>query len=100
MSVISKEINLYNAKQFKESVSEPNPSNVYITFGKTLAWSNDAAPPVANTGVVTFYDVWRNMIGGKKLTGNDIRHVIPRFNWTTNTVYYAYDDLKIGRAHV
>lgn len=33
------------------------------------------------------------MIGGKKITGNDIRHCIPRFNWTANTVYYAYDDL-------
>lgn len=93
MSVISKEINLYNAKQFNESVSEPNPSNVYITFGKAVAWSNDAAPPVANTGIVAFYDVWRNMIGGKKITGNDIRHVIPRFDWTANTIYYAYDDL-------
>lgn len=92
VSVISKELDIFNAKQFKESVSEPNASNVYITFGKTLSWSNDTSPPQANTNTQTFYEAWRNMIGGKRLTGNDIRHVIPRFNWTANTVYYAYDD--------
>lgn len=96
-SVFSKELEVFNAKQFKESVSEPNSSNVYITFGRSSAWANDSTPPQANTGVVTFYDVWRNMIGGKKITGNEIRHVIPRFDWTANTVYYAYDDLTDSR---
>jgi hypothetical protein len=32
------------------------------------------------------------MIGGKKISGNDIRHVVPRFDWTANTVYAAYND--------
>ena len=31
------------------------------------------------------------MIGGKKITGNDIRHAIPRNNWATGTVYKQYD---------
>jgi hypothetical protein len=33
------------------------------------------------------------MIGGKRITGNDIRHVVPRFNWTNNTVYFAYNHM-------
>lgn len=91
-SVHSKYLQVYSAKQFKESVNEPIPSNVYLTFGRTTAWPNDAVPPQANTSVNTFYEVWNNMIGAKKISGNDIRHVIPRFNWTANTVYAAYDD--------
>jgi hypothetical protein len=91
-SVHSKYLQVYSAKQFKESVNEPIPSNVYLTFGRTTAWPNDAVPPQANTSVNTFYEVWDNMIGAKKISGNDIRHVIPRFNWTANTVYVAYDD--------
>ena len=92
-SVISKYVQVYNAKQFKESVSEPSSSNVYLTFGKSTPWDNELAPPQANTSVVSFLDVWNNMIGGKRFTGNDIRHAIPRHNWTANTVFVAYDDL-------
>lgn len=92
-SVHSKYLQVFNAKQFKESVTEPSPSNVYLTFGKSVAWSSESSPPQANTSVDTFYEVWDNMIGGKKISGNDIRHVVPRFDWTANTVYYAYDDL-------
>ncbi len=91
-SIHSKYLQVFNAKQFKESVAEPSSSNVYLTFGKSIAWPNDAVPPQANTSVDTFYELWDNMIGGKRISGNDIRHVIPRFDWTPNTVYTAYDD--------
>lgn len=92
-SVVSKNIQIYNAKQFKESVSEPASSNVYLTFGRVRAWDDDNNPPQANTSIASFFEVWDNMIGGKRITGNEIRHVVPRFDWLENTVYYAYDDL-------
>lgn len=96
-SVFSKELEIFSAKQFKESVSEPSSSNVYLTFGRVTAWDDDLSPPQANTSVKTFYDVWNNMLGGKKITGNDVRHCIRRFNWTSGTVYSAYDDTTDSR---
>jgi|LakMenEpi03Aug12_release.lakeMendotaPanAssembly.Ray.scaffolds.fasta_scaffold35094_4 hypothetical protein len=92
-SVRSKDLGIFVAKQFRESVSEPSSSNLYLTFGRSFSWTNDSNPPQANTSEASVYDVWRNMIGGKRITGNDIRHVVPRFNWTNNTVYTAYSDL-------
>lgn len=89
----SKYLEVFSAKQFKESVSEPASSNIYFTYGRCFAWANDSAPPQANTGVASYNEIWNNMIGGKRITGNDIRHCVPRFNWSSNTVYYAYDDL-------
>lgn len=81
-----------NAEQFKESVTEPTPNtNLYLTYGKVDAWEDDFSPPVANTSVISEYEIWSNMIAGKKILGNDISHVIPRFNWTANTKYVAYD---------
>lgn len=91
-SVRSKDLGVFVAKQFRESVSEPSSSNLYLTFGRSYPWTNDANPPAANTSDISVYDVWNNMIGGKRITGNDIRHVVPRFNWTNNTVYVAYSD--------
>lgn len=92
-SVHSKYLEVYNAKQFKESVSEPSSSNVYLTFGKVTPWPDDNNPPLPNTSVASFNDIWKNMVAGKRITGNDIRHVVPRHNWQANTVYYAYDHL-------
>lgn len=96
-AVFSKYLEVFNAKQFKESVSEPSSSNVYLTFGRCFAWASDSSPPQANTSVATFYEAWNNMIGGKRITGNDIRHCVPRFNWANNTPYFAYDSLTDSR---
>jgi len=90
-SVYSENIKIYNAEAFKNSVTATNNS-IYFTFGKCSPWSNDAAPPQTNTSVSTFNDIWKNMIGAKVITGLDVRHVIPRHQWTANTVYDMYDD--------
>ncbi len=89
----SKNLDIFVAKQVKESVSEPSSSNVYLTFGRATTWANDAAPPQANTSTRNSYDIWSNMIGGKRITGNNLRHAIPRINWTSGVVYDTYDDL-------
>lgn len=93
-SIHSKNLSIFNAKQFRESVSEPSSSNVYLTFGRCYPWTNENAPPQGNTSVSSFYEVWNNMIGAKKITGNDIRHCIPRVDWATDTVYNSYNDLE------
>lgn len=91
-SVYSKNLNIYNAEQFKESVSEPVGNNsVYFTIGKVEPWANDSAPPQANSSVTSLYEIYRNMVGAKRVTGNDIYHCIPRNDWTQGTVYDRYD---------
>jgi hypothetical protein len=90
-STHSKELEIYNAKQFKEAVSEPSSSNLYLTFGRVKPWPDENNPIQANTSVASFYEVWKNMIGGKRITGNDMRHVIPRHDWVYGDTYIAYD---------
>jgi hypothetical protein len=64
---------------------------MYLTYGKVDAWANDANADIANTSVSTEYQIWSNMIGGKKILGYDILHVLRRFNWAANTSYTSYD---------
>lgn len=92
MSSSSIDLKVYSAEQFKSSVA--TASQIYLTYGRSFTWANDASPNVSNTSVSTSYEVWRYMIGGKRITGNDVHHVIKRTNWTANTVYTAYDDLS------
>jgi len=91
VSVYSKNLNIFNAEQFKESVSETANTSLYFTIGRTEAWANDSEPLQANTSVTAMYEVYRNMIGAKRITGNDLYHCIPRINWTQGTVYDRYD---------
>lgn len=91
VSVYSKNLNIFNAEQFKESASETANSSLYFTVGKPEPWANDAAPLQANSSVTSLYEIYRNMIGAKRITGNDMYHCIPRINWTQGTIYDRYD---------
>ncbi len=91
VSVISENLKVYNAQQFRQSLIDEEPNNIYLTFGRAVPWANDSAPPQANSSVTSFNDIWYNMIGAKKISGNDVRHSIPRHDWEANTNYAAYD---------
>lgn len=87
------DLRVFGAERFKDSVAGTNPaSNLYMTFGKSNAWANDSAPPTVIANNVTAIDLWFNMIGAKKITSNDVRHVVKKFTWSANTVYDQYDD--------
>lgn len=94
-STYSKDFEVYIAKQFKDSFSAS--SGIYLTFGRSRPWPNENNPPQANTSDASFDEVWKDMVGGKKINGNDVRHVLPRHDWTSNTVYVAYDNLTDSR---
>lgn len=89
-SVFSENLRIYNAEQFKQSVSDLGPTNIYLTVGKVSPWANDLAPQQANSSVGTFNDVWQNMLVAKLITGGDVRHGIRRINWQPNQTYDAY----------
>ena len=91
VSVYSKNLNIFNAEQFKESVSETSNTKLYFTIGRTLPWANDSEPWQANTSVTSLFEVYRNMIAAKKITGNDMYHCIPRNDWAQGVVYDQYD---------
>lgn len=89
------DMKINNAEQLKESVSEPSPNTkIYLAYGRTMPWANDAAPPNSNSSIATVYELWDNMIGGKRLYGSDFMHCIPRNDWTSGEIYTAYDNLN------
>lgn len=88
-SIFTKNFGVLNAKNFERLVSAPF-ANTYVSIGRCLPWpANDSVPNPTDTAN-TFYDIWNNMIGMKKITNADINLVIPRIDWTANTVYSEY----------
>ena len=98
MSKYFKNLRVFNAEQFKQSISDGN-ANVYLSFGKSDPWVDDGQPPASTANTKSEYDIWYNMIGAKKVVTSDLRHAIPRINWTANTVYTQYDDLSESAAN-
>jgi hypothetical protein len=91
-SIYTKSMQIFNAESFKASIGDISLPYVYFTFGKVDVWANIDVPPQANNSVDTFNQVWKNMIGAKKIVGNDVRLAIRRFDWVSGTVYTEYDD--------
>ena len=91
-SIYTKSMQIFNAESFKASIGDISLPYVYFTFGKVDVWANVDVPPQANNSVDTFNQVWKNMIGAKKIIGNDVRLAIRRFDWVSGTVYTEYDD--------
>ena len=88
----SKKLALSNAEKFKNSFSETSPSIQYIFLGGHTPYANESSPSSIVETISAEKLVWDNMFAAKRVTANDVEHVIPRINWTANTKYRHYDD--------
>jgi hypothetical protein len=75
-------------------------SSYYYFLGKTLEWTNQeyqnsnvvGEPPFPIDSFSYEQDVRNEIITFKQIRPTDVQFVIPRNNWTINTVYDMYDD--------
>ena len=89
--LVTTKLKIHNAEQFIESLSETSATNLYLFIGKVQEWDDENAPPAPNEAVAnTLYSYWDQMIAAKKVTSADVKHVITRKNWESNTAYTAY----------
>ena len=83
-------------------------TNYYLFIGRSTDWSTaktyhgtsegggtatDVAPPTPiDTTQHTEFQHWRDMLSAKKVTSSDVKHLMPRVNWTTARYYQEYKD--------
>ena len=92
-SIVTSKFRIHNAQQFYESFSEAANTIMYLFVGKNTAFANDNSPPTPiNSTANIEYTPWRDMHGVKRIQSADVTHAIPRYDWTSGTVYVAYDD--------
>lgn len=90
--LITNYFRLHNVKQFRESVNETANSVYYVFAGYHVPYpsSDSVVPNLVNNVDTTLRDPFRNMVFGKRVGTTDINAVVPRYNWTSNTVYTSY----------
>lgn len=65
----------------------------YLLFvGRVSPWGDENAPDGSTDSIYHNNYAWRNAIALKRIDLSDISHVIPRYDWTSGTVYTEYDD--------
>jgi hypothetical protein len=83
-------------QQITESFNEPANNAYYLVSVKHTPYSNtdgDTYIPIAYDNISeTNTKIYQEAIFGKKILSSDTSLMIPRKNWTSGTVYYAYDD--------
>ena len=84
----------YSVNQFIESLTEPANTIFYAFAGKHTEYTggdSNVAYPNNSTQSLSI-DAYRQMVFGKQITGNDVKVMIPRYDWTAGTVYTQYSD--------
>jgi len=91
--VVTKRFRVHNAEQFHEAFSEAADTKMYLFIARINSWDNgDTEPTPTDTVRESYFEPWRQMIAAKRVTGSDVSFAIPRYNWTSGTVYTEYDD--------
>lgn len=71
------------------NVSFENENNFYVFVGKQTEYPTSDVTAEVESETDSFYDVWNEMMFGKK---PNFKRVIPKYTWATGTVYTQYDD--------
>jgi len=76
---------------------ERNDNQYFFFVAKPTAWTDDNTPPTPGTTEYPDSDenereIMRNVIGYKKLNPKNVLFALPRYEWTSGTVYDQYDD--------
>lgn len=93
----TKKLSINNAQAFIDAVRASDTSTdkkstiLYAVLGGTKPWNNEPNPddPPRTTDYTNF-ELHREFIGGKKIGTDDVCHVVPRYNWTSGTIYSMY----------
>lgn len=89
----AKSLKVNSAKEFVDAISATSMNvNIYLGISHAEPWANDILPDTPVDNQANKIAIWRDLIGGKKITGNDACLVVPRVNWVANTTYSEYMD--------
>jgi hypothetical protein len=89
--IITNHVRLFEANTFLNRFNSTD--NLYLYIARITPWPNESSPPsAADTVFSTDYDLWRQIYAMKKVSIGNMSFGVPRYNWTTGTVYNEYRD--------
>lgn len=85
--------NTRNANGYYKPLAGFGSIPYYLFAAKDTAYANDAAPPaISDTVSFVDYQIYDEMIFGKRITEDDVAVMTNRYDWTIGQIYDYYDD--------
>lgn len=91
-TTVSKKFNVHAAQQFKEGFDESDPTQMYLFYSRVNPWANESVAPAIGDTVAAERAVWTGMTALKKVSNNNVTLSVPKYLWSTNTIYTEYSD--------
>lgn len=88
-------LNAQNIKKIFANTGNVSASVGYVFLGRSYPYANDSNPEGLEDTVFSERQVWDDMIAAKKITGENLQLVIPRYDYMANVKYRQYDDRVI-----
>ena len=99
-AVVTDQFRILNASNFIDSVLDDNnsyyvflglPNSSAVGFGRTSDWSSSISGPPSPTDNFQYLTHYRDTgIFGKRVNSENIRRVVRKVQWTSNTAYDMY----------
>lgn len=93
---ITTTLNVQSAESFVQSVQENAAYYVFAAkhtpFGVGQSGGTDEAPPIPEDSVSAAFQLYNDMIFGKRVKSDQIVNMIKRYEWAENNVYDMYSD--------
>jgi hypothetical protein len=96
-AIVTDQFRILNASNFIDSVTSSNDSYyvflgldnpAQVGFGRTTNWNTNIPSPIDNLEYLSHYR--DTSLFGKKITSSNIRRLIRKVTWTSNTSYEMY----------
>lgn len=93
-TLITKKFKRHIGEQLIESITEPANNVYYLLAARHFPFANNDAsiPSPDNNFKEIESSIFEEGIFGKKINSSDISLVVKKYIWTSNTIYYPYDD--------
>ena len=91
----SQDLRVHSITSAQTFVSAIRPT-LAVTVGANLyirkPYTDYTPPEPVDSYQNVYYDIWRNVIGAKRIQSSDVSHAANRNSWVSGTVYAEYDD--------
>lgn len=91
-NTITKKFKLVNAKNFVETLNTSSGNSLYMFLSRPNKWSDDTVPPTPQDSQTDVAKTWDEMISLKRISSDNIAHVVPRKDWVAQEIYAEYNN--------
>jgi len=94
MTVVANTIlfNVKDAVDYYNPIRDISNTEYYVFTARHMPWSGANPSNITDSYKETEYTIFEELIFGKRITSDDILHMIDRYDWASGTKYAQYDD--------